>query len=61
MFKIQHESGAFYTFTGKTPHVAADKATTFPSLERAQKVVNIINTAGRGTYTAVPATLRVAA
>ena len=57
MFYIQHQSGLFYTNLGKEPHVSKSQAARYNglSLSQMQRIVEILNTAGRGTYTAVAA------
>lgn len=50
---IQHESGLYYTYKGRTPHVELDHAIRFREAGLAQLVVNLINTSGRGRYAVV--------
>lgn len=52
---IQHESGAYYTYRGRSPHVDLAHAIRFPCGE-AQRIVDIINGAGRGHYAVVEVT-----
>jgi hypothetical protein len=57
MFYIQHQSGLFYTNLGKTPHVSKSEAARYKGFtsSQMQRIVEILNTAGRGIYTAVAA------
>jgi len=49
---IQHESGLYYTYYGRSPHVDVQHAMRF-SAGSAQHIVDIINGAGRGRYAVV--------